>query len=131
MIERCQIPVASNQNMGKIRFDFENLKVYQKALVFIDKIFLLIKRIPKEYRFSIGDNLLRAALSITNNIAEGNDKTSSKERYRYFKISSDSTRECVSVLVVLRRQSLIEENLYSELKRDAREITSMLKGLQK
>jgi len=117
--------------MEEFRFDFENLKVYQKALDFIDKIFQLIKNLPREYRFSIGDNLLRAGLSIANNIAEGNDKSSKKERYRYFRTSSDSARECVSIFIVLERQRLIEDNIYWKLKRDAREITSMIRGLSK
>ena len=117
--------------MEEFRFDFENLNVYQKALDFIDEIFNLVKNIPREYRFSIGDNLIRAGLSIANNIAEGNDKSSKKERYRYFRTSSDSTRECVSVFIVLKRQRLIEDNVYWKLKRDAREITSMIKGLIK
>lgn len=117
--------------MEEFRFDFENLKVYQKALEFIDEIFALVKTIPQEYKYSIGDNLIRAGLSITNNIAEGNDKPSKKEKYKYFRISSDSARECVSVFIVLKRQNLIENNLYLKLKNDAREITSMLKGLMK
>jgi four helix bundle protein len=115
----------------EFRFDFENLKVYQKALDFIDEVFKLLKNLPREYRFSIGDNLLRAAFSIGNNIAEGNDKASKKERERYFKTSSDSARECVSVFIVLRRQNLIDETLYMKLKREAREITSMIMGLTK
>ena len=111
------------------RFDFENLIVYQKALDFIDKVFHLLKMLPKEYRFSIGDNLLRASLSVANNIAEGNDKISKKEKNRFFSISSDSARECVSVFIVLRRQKLIEENLYVELKANVREITSIINKL--
>ncbi len=117
--------------MEEFKFDFENLKVYQKALDLIDEIFRLLKNLPQEYRFSVGDNLLRAGLSIANNIAEGNDKNSKKERYRYFRTSSDSARECVSVFIVLNRQRLIEDNIYCKLKKDAREITSMINGLLK
>jgi len=75
------LPVTSYQKneVEEFRFDFENLKVYQKALDFIDEVFKLLKNLPREYRFSIGDNLLRAAFSIGNNIAEGNDKASKKE----------------------------------------------------
>lgn len=117
--------------MEEIKFDFENLNVYQKTLNFIDEIFKLIKNLPKEYRFSIGDNLLRAGLSIANNLAEGNDKDSDKERKRYFRTSCDSDRECVSVFIVLKRQGLIENDAYCKLKRDAGEITSMIRGLVK
>ncbi|MBI2870620.1 MAG: four helix bundle protein [Candidatus Omnitrophica bacterium] len=136
---RYQIPVTSYQKKPDTRgqkiegkdyqFDFENLKVYQKALGYIDRIFILLKALPTEYRYSIGDNLLRAAMSISNNIAEGNDKVSRKERTRYFRTSSDSTRECVSVMNVLMRQQLIDHEAYVTLRNDAREITSMLRAL--
>ena len=130
--------------MEEFKFDFEDLNVYKKALDFIDAIFMLTKNLPREYRFSIGANLLRAGLSISNpegidhphtfkdgsnNLAEGNDKHSKRERDKYFRISSDSTRECVSVFIVLKRQKLIEDSIYLKLKKDAREITSMIQGL--
>ena len=115
--------------MKDFEFDFEKLKVYQKSLDFIDKIFKIYKNLDQEYRYAIGNNLIRAGLSIANNIAEGNGKKSKKERQRYFNISSDSARECVSVFNVLKRQDLIKYNDYLELRVDAREITSMLRGL--
>lgn len=115
--------------MTEFKFDFENLKVYQKALDFIDKVFKIYKLLDKEYKYSIGSNLIRASLSIANNIAEGNGKKSMREKKRYFDISSDSARECVSVLNVLKRQELIDENIWKPLRNDAREITSMLRGL--
>ncbi|MDD5423298.1 MAG: four helix bundle protein [Candidatus Omnitrophica bacterium] len=115
--------------MSDFEFDFEKLKVYQKSLDFIDEVFVIYKSLVQDYKFSIGSNLIRAALSIANNIAEGNDKYSSKERVRYFEISSDSARECVSVLNILKRQKLINDNKYFILRKNAREITSMIHGL--
>lgn len=115
----------------EFKFDFERLSVYQKSLDFIDEIFKVYKTFSQDYKISIGSNWVRAGLSIANNIAEGNDKNSIKDRNRYFGISSDSARECVSVLNVLRRQDLITGKRCSELRKDAREITSMLRGLRK
>ncbi|MBF0215819.1 MAG: four helix bundle protein [Candidatus Omnitrophica bacterium] len=115
--------------MGEFEFDFEKLKVYQKSLDFIDKVFEIYKTLNTEFKYSIGKNLIRAGLSIANNIAEGNDKISSKEKNRYFSISSDSARECVSVLNVIARQKLIENDVSIKMRRDAREITSMLHAL--
>lgn len=113
----------------EFRFDFEKLNVYQKALDFIDKIFQIINNLPKEYRYSLGDNLLRAGLSIANNLAEGNGKRSKKEKNRYFGTSLDSTRECISVFNVLIRQKLINEDEYIRIRLEAKEITSMIWGL--
>src|SRR3989338_3839654 len=125
----CQTPVTRNQKT--IIFDFENLSVFQKAVKFINEIFQIVKDLPKEYRYAIVDNLLRAALSIANNLAEGNDKPSLKEKARYFRTSSDSARECVAVLIVLNEQKLISENNYWKLKSDLREITSMIRAIIK
>ena len=44
MIEtRHPLPEARDE---EIKFDFENLKVYQKALNFIDEVFSIIKNLP-------------------------------------------------------------------------------------
>jgi len=115
--------------MEEFKFDFEKLNVYQKSLDFIDKIFQIEKILPREYRYSLGGNLIRAGLSIANNLAEGNGKKSKKEKNRYFGISLDSTRECISVFNVLERQCLIKEDQYSEIRLYAKEITSMIWGL--
>ena len=117
--------------MNEFEFDFERLVVYQKALDFIDEVFEIYKTLSQDYKISIGSNWVRAALSVANNIAEGNDKGSAKERNRYFCISSDSARECVSVLNILKRQELIDDKKFSALRQHAREITSMLRGLRK
>ena len=117
--------------MKDFQFDFERLGVYQKALNFIDNIFDIYKNLNQDYKIAIGSNLVRAVLSAANNLAEGNDKESIKERNRYFGISSDSTRECVSVLNVLKRQNLIEGEKFLKLRQDAREITIMIHGLKR
>ena len=114
---------------GDFKFDFENLKVYQKSLDFIDEIFSVVKTLPKEYRYSLADNLIRAGLSIANNLAEGNGKKSKKEKNRYFGTSLDSTKECISVFNVFRRQNLIDQSSYRKIRAGGREITSMLWGL--
>jgi four helix bundle protein len=119
----------SSINEDNFKFDFEKLIVYQKALIFIDKIFEIYEKLPRNLKYPLGDNLIRAAMSIANNIAEGNGKISKKEKNRYFGISLDSTRECISVLNVFNRQDLIIENKYKELRRDGREITSMVYAL--
>lgn len=115
--------------MKEFEFDFEKLGVYQKSLGLIDEIFVVYKNLPQDYKISVGSNLVRAALSIANNLAEGNGKRSKKEKDRYFGTSLDSTRECISVFNVLKRQNLIQDQHYAKLRFAGREITSMIWGL--
>ena len=62
------------------KFDFEKLIVYQKALDFMLEIFKLYKKLPPEYKYTIGSNMVRAGASISNNIAEGSGKKSKKKK---------------------------------------------------
>lgn len=110
-------------------FDFENLNVYKKALEFIHNILEIYRKLPREFQYSIGDNLVRAGMSIANNLAEGSGKKFKKEKARYYSISLDSARECISVFNVLHREAFIGEETYKNLRLEAREITNMLCGL--
>lgn len=114
---------------GDFEFDFERLKVYQKSLDFIDSIFRIYERLSRDLKYTLGGNLIRAGLSIANNIAEGSTKRSSKEKRKFYEISSGSARECISVFNVLKRQNLLDDKDYIGLRSDGREITSMLRGL--
>jgi four helix bundle protein len=111
------------------KFDFEKLKVYQKALDFIHEIFKICKRLPQEFKYTVGGNLVRAGVSIANNIAEGSGKKSKKEKSRYYSISLDSTRECLSVFNILLCEELIDKDSYLKMRIRSKEITNMLFGL--
>jgi len=110
-------------------FDFEKLNVYNKGIDFMHKILQIYKNLPREFKYTIGDNLVRAGVSITNNLAEGSGKKSKREKTRYYSTSLDSTRECISVFNVLSKEKLIDNDVYTQMRSDAKEITSMLWGL--
>ena len=50
------------------RFDFEDLKVYQKAIEYVDFVYAVTKHFPKTETFALIDHLKRAAISICLNI---------------------------------------------------------------
>ncbi|MCX5633318.1 MAG: four helix bundle protein [Phycisphaerae bacterium] len=108
------------------KFDFEKLIVYQKALDFMHEIFKIYKKLPPEYKYTIGSNMVRAGASISNNIAEGSGKKSKKEKSRYYSISFDSTRECISVFNILLNEKLIDKDCYINMRFRGKEITNML-----
>ena len=110
-------------------FDFERLKVYQAALNFLDHILDISQQLPRELQSSLGDQLRRAVLSISNNLAEGSGKRSSREKTRYYCTASDSTRECLSMLNVLQRRRLLSPEQFDMIRRQGREITGMIHGL--
>lgn len=52
-------------------FPFEKLEVWKKAINFSDVILSLADSIGKKDQYSLGEQIRRASISITNNIAEG------------------------------------------------------------
>src|SRR5215813_958116 len=109
-------------------FTFEKLHVYQKAVAFADEACTLTRSLPRGY-FFLADQLNRAALSIAANIAEGNGRFTKADRRNFFGIARGSVQECVPLLELARRQSLIDDARHSELKANLEEISRMLSGL--
>lgn len=111
-------------------FDHEKLKVYQKALYFIEWLSKLeIKNTAK--KVAVIDQLDRASTSIVINIPEGNGKFTSKDRCRFFDISRGSALESAGCLDVLFKKKMISESDCNEGKAILKEIVSMLVGLIK
>ena len=91
------------------KFEFEKLDVYQKTLNYISKIYDLFERLPYKLQKSIGDNLLRAAVSIANNIAEGSGRRGKREKRQPFIIAQGSAFECIPMLTILHGKKIIKQ----------------------
>lgn len=114
-------------------FKFEKLDVWRKSVDFNKVVIKIADDLPKQYQFSFGEQLRRALLSITNNIAEGCGRNSSKEQANFYNMAKGSVYEVVNVLVVL--SELGKLSISRDKKRtiydSADEICRMLSGLIK
>ncbi|MFZ4081123.1 MAG: four helix bundle protein [Pirellula sp.] len=111
-------------------FAFEKLVVYQKSVDFADLICATTEEFLRGYGLLV-DQLNRAALSISSNIAEGNGRFTIPDRKHFFGIARGSVQECVPQLEIARRRGLINETKHTELKSQLEEISRMLSGLIK
>ena len=108
------------------QFDFERLDVYQKAVRFVLSVFRLARTLPREYQFSLADQLRRAGLSILNNLAEGSGKLSKKEKAQFYRTSLNSARECIPMFTVLVKDNQISAAAHQEMRQEVFRIASML-----
>lgn len=111
-------------------FIFEKLDVYQKAVDFADTICELTKDFPKG-NYYLADQLNRAALSISTNIAEGNGRYHKADRVNFFRIARGSAFECVPILELCKRKGLVDAPKNELLKKELEDISKMLSGLMK
>ena len=113
-----------------ISFKFEGLVVYQKAIDFANKIYLLTKRYPRDEMFGLTTQFRRAAVSISLNIAEGSARTKRDFR-RFLDIARGSVYECVAILQISQKQNYINKSIFDELKESLTELSKMLSGLKR
>jgi four helix bundle protein len=111
-------------------FTFEKLEVYQKSLNFVNEIYNITAKYPREERFVMVEQFKRAAISVSLNIAEGYG-ASSLEFKRYLKISKGSIRECVALIALAKLRGYIDASIEQSIRRSCAELSRMLSGLIK
>ncbi len=107
---------------------FEDLLVWQKSQ---DLAVLIYSVFKNNNEFSFGDQIKRASVSISNNIAEGFDRNSNADfsRFLYFALASNS--EVRSMLYLSIRLNFLDKEESRELIDKTNEISKMLYGLIK
>ena len=113
--------------MSKIQ-RFEDLGVWQDAMKLSEEIYQIIcdDKIRKEY--SIRDQLIRALISITNNIAEGLEYDNTKNFIKFLRYSKGSTGEIRNILTFLLRIKLISPEIHKEFTEKAINFSKQLYG---
>ncbi len=117
--------------MGDIKGarNFRNYKVWQDAVAFATKIYKMTSQLPYFEKKGLCDQMQRAAVSISSNIAEGAAKPSDKEFAKYLDVSLGSAFEVETQLLIAKNVEYINEELYKALYDDLMEIEMQLNGL--
>ncbi|MCF8713690.1 four helix bundle protein [Joostella atrarenae] len=105
---------------------FEDLEVYKLTLLFTINIFDLLNEKQLEKEFSIKDQLKRATLSISNNIAEGFERETDKELIRFLYFSKGSSGEVRNILNILKETNYINEDKWLSLRSEVIVISKQL-----
>jgi four helix bundle protein len=112
-------------------FTFEKLDVWQKAIDFADLVYKYTRDFPAGECFGLTNQMRRAAVSISSNIAEGTSRMSQTDFARFIEIATGSVFEVVSQSLVGRRQGFFNEENFAVMYSAADEIGRMLSGLRK
>ena len=77
-------------------FGYRKLIAYQKAKEVVKRTYKLLKKFPVEERYAMCDQLRRASVSITSNIAEGVNRYSVKDKSHFIEVAFGSLMEVSS-----------------------------------
>ena len=112
-------------------FNFEKLDVWQEAMACADLVYKITKSFPEHERFGLTNQMRRAAVSISSNIAEGSSRTSRTDFARFVELATGSLFEVVSQAMICRRQDFLAENDFRALCDSCEKQSKMLSGLRK
>ena len=111
-------------------FKFEKLEVWQKVIELADLIYDASRNFPDYEKFGLANQMRRAAVSISSNIAEGSSRESKNDFARFLQIAYGSVMEVVSQAEIAHRQNLLSVQNRNQLKQNAEELSRMLSGLR-
>lgn len=101
---------------------YEDLIVWQKAMDLVVNIYKIVKLLPDEERYTLSDQMKRAALSIPSNIAEGQERNTTKDFVKFLHIAKGSRSEletqlllCIRLNYLTQEQAETAQNLLTEI----------------
>src|SRR5437899_5246230 len=87
---------------------FEDLDVYKVAREFRKKMYGVTRGLPDFEKYDLGSQIRRAAVSLTNNIAEGHGRYHFADQVRFFLGSRGSLQELVDDLNICADENYLE-----------------------
>ncbi len=110
---------------------FKKLIVWQKAYEFALAVYKHSQKFPQSELYGLTSQIRRAAVSISANIAEGNERQHKKEFLQFLSIARGSLGEVETYLMLIRDLGYLNEEKFTELEEKRKEIGRLLRGLYK
>lgn len=109
--------------------DYKDLRVWQKGIEIVDKIYSISDSFPKEELYGLVIQMRKAAVSIPSNVAEGFVRHHPKEYKQFLYISLGSCAELDTQVIIAHRRNYITKKSLEELVEDINHETRMLVSL--
>lgn len=96
--------------------DFEDLPIWKQAMSLVTEINLLTRGSSFARDFALKDQIRRASVSISSNIAEGFERCSNKEFVRFLYYAKGSASEVRTQLLIARQLNYLDDRQYIQLR---------------
>jgi four helix bundle protein len=110
------------------KYSFEDLEVYRKARVFRQDVYRLVHRLPDEEKFALASQMRRAAISLTNNIAEGHGRYHYQENIQFLRQARGSLEELQDDINICLDEEYAKADGLEQLKNQSYELLKAING---
>jgi len=109
--------------------EFTDLHAWQECHKLVLLVYRATKIFPKDEQFALTNQMRRAAVSITSNIAEGFGRQGARERIQFYYLAHGSLTELKSQIFVARDLVYIKSEDVEMLFQQLRTAHALLQGL--
>jgi len=110
---------------------FKDLIAWKEGHLLVLEIYKITENFPKSEIFGLTNQMRRAAVSITSNIAEGFSRRTAKEKIQFYRTSLGSLTEIQNQLIVSKDLKYITNDLYEAIDQKTTIIHKLINGLVK
>jgi four helix bundle protein len=108
---------------------YSDLIAWQKAMDFVQEVYLMTKAFPKEELYGLTSQLRRSAVSVPSNIAEGHCRTGRREFVHHLSIALGSLGEVETQVLIAHRLGYLDQKELSGFETLASETGRLVVGL--
>jgi len=109
--------------------NFCDLDAWEKGHSFLLKIYKITKSFPRQELYGLTSQIQRAAVSITNNIAEGFSRYHYREKANFYYNARGSVSEVQNLLIIARDLGFIKKDEQGELDRLGEDVKMLINGM--
>jgi four helix bundle protein len=109
--------------------DYKQLDVWAKSMDLAAAVYEAAKQMPRQEEYRLTSQMIRAAISVPANIAEGHTRATRKDYAHFVSIARASTAELETLSLLAERTKLLSTTTTKPLISAADEISRMLNRL--
>ena len=110
---------------------FKDLNVWQKIADLSVRLYSVTEKFPPSELYGLVNQMRRATISASSNIAEGFKRSHKKEKLQFYRIASSSVTELESQIEITCKLKFLTNNDYRDLMNRVTEVSKMIEGLIK
>ena len=114
-----------------MEYSFERLEVWKKSRLLVKEIYQITGPFPKEEKYGLTNQIRRAIVSVSSNIAEGSTRQTNKDKARFYEIAFGSLIEVLNQLIIATDLEFLSGAELNNIRPHIEEVGRMLNALHK
>ena len=112
------------------KFSFEKLNVWIDSKELIKQIYGVTRKFPEEEKFGLTNQMKRASISISSNLAEGTSRKTSKDKAHFSTMAFSSLMEVLNPLIIAKELNYVSQDDYLSVRTQIEKVANKINALR-